>query len=128
MGLSQAQAKALLSAAQVFEGYEGGLDGFWIPRGACTEPARALSLRRDDRRAARGRVVHPGGAPRHGQDRDGVEHRAAHRHQPQQAAAVAVFSLEMSKESLMTRLICSRARVNQQRFRVGPPGPRRARG
>jgi len=33
--------------------------------------------------------------------------------------AVAVFSLEMSNESLMTRLICSQAKVDQQKFRVG---------
>jgi len=33
--------------------------------------------------------------------------------------AVAVFSLEMSSDSLMTRLICSQANVDQQRFRVG---------
>jgi replicative DNA helicase len=33
--------------------------------------------------------------------------------------AVAIFSLEMSKESLLTRLICSSARVDQQRFRAG---------
>jgi replicative DNA helicase len=32
---------------------------------------------------------------------------------------VAVFSLEMSRESLLTRLICSQARVDQQRFRSG---------
>ena len=33
--------------------------------------------------------------------------------------AVAVFSLEMSKESLLTRMLCSAARVDQQRFRAG---------
>ncbi|MBV9300518.1 MAG: replicative DNA helicase [Acidobacteriaceae bacterium] len=33
--------------------------------------------------------------------------------------AVAIFSLEMSKESLLTRLICTAARVDQQRFRAG---------
>jgi replicative DNA helicase len=33
--------------------------------------------------------------------------------------AVAVFSLEMSKESLLTRMICAAARVDQQRFRAG---------
>ncbi|MBS1831791.1 MAG: replicative DNA helicase [Acidobacteria bacterium] len=32
---------------------------------------------------------------------------------------VAVFSLEMSKESLLTRLVCSVGRVNQQKFRSG---------
>ncbi|HXB69336.1 MAG TPA: replicative DNA helicase [Candidatus Acidoferrales bacterium] len=32
---------------------------------------------------------------------------------------VAVFSLEMSKESLLTRMLCSVARVDSQRFRAG---------
>jgi hypothetical protein len=35
------------------------------------------------------------------------------------AQAVAVFSLEMSKESLLTRLLCSSARVDSHRFRGG---------
>jgi len=30
-----------------------------------------------------------------------------------------VFSLEMSKESLLTRMICAGARVDQQKFRAG---------
>jgi replicative DNA helicase len=38
---------------------------------------------------------------------------------PKSPKAVAVFSLEMSKESLLTRMICSAARVDQQRFRAG---------
>jgi replicative DNA helicase len=33
--------------------------------------------------------------------------------------AVAVFSLEMSKDSLLTRMMCAAARVDQQRFRAG---------
>jgi replicative DNA helicase len=33
--------------------------------------------------------------------------------------ACAVFSLEMSKESLLTRMLCATARVDQQRFRAG---------
>lgn len=32
---------------------------------------------------------------------------------------VAIFSLEMSKESLLTRLLCAGARVDSQRFRAG---------
>ncbi len=32
---------------------------------------------------------------------------------------VAIFSLEMSKESLLTRMLCSAARVDSQRFRAG---------
>jgi replicative DNA helicase len=32
---------------------------------------------------------------------------------------VAVFSLEMSRESLLTRMLCSQARVDSQKFRAG---------
>ena len=38
---------------------------------------------------------------------------------PSNPKAVAVFSLEMSKESLLTRMVCAAARVDQQRFRAG---------
>jgi replicative DNA helicase len=38
---------------------------------------------------------------------------------PKNPKAVAVFSLEMSKESLLTRMICATASVDQQRFRAG---------
>ena len=38
---------------------------------------------------------------------------------PKNPKAVAVFSLEMSKESLLTRMLCAAARVDQQRFRAG---------
>lgn len=38
---------------------------------------------------------------------------------PRVRRPVAVFSLEMSKESLLTRMICAAARVDQHRFRTG---------
>jgi replicative DNA helicase len=38
---------------------------------------------------------------------------------PANPQPVAIFSLEMSKESLLIRLICATARVDQQRFRAG---------
>jgi replicative DNA helicase len=38
---------------------------------------------------------------------------------PKTPKAVAIFSLEMSKESLLTRMVCAAARVDQQRFRAG---------
>jgi len=38
---------------------------------------------------------------------------------PKTPRAAAVFSLEMSKESLITRLVCTRARVDQSRFNAG---------
>jgi replicative DNA helicase len=38
---------------------------------------------------------------------------------PVDPRTVAVFSLEMSKESLLTRLVCAQGRVDQQKFRAG---------
>lgn len=38
---------------------------------------------------------------------------------PKNRQTVAVFSLEMSKESLLTRMICAGGRVDQQKFRAG---------
>ena len=38
---------------------------------------------------------------------------------PANPQTVAVFSLEMSRESLLTRLMCASARVDQQKFRAG---------
>jgi replicative DNA helicase len=45
-----------------------------------------------------------------------AQHVASH---PQMRKPVAVFSLEMSSASLLTRLLCSAARVDQHKFRAG---------
>ena len=45
-----------------------------------------------------------------------AQHAAMH---PAEKQTVAVFSLEMSRESLLTRMICAGARVDQQKFRAG---------
>ncbi len=45
-----------------------------------------------------------------------AQHVATH---PQMRKPVAVFSLEMSSESLLTRLLCAAARVDQHKFRAG---------
>jgi replicative DNA helicase len=45
-----------------------------------------------------------------------AQHVATHR---QMRKPVAVFSLEMSSASLLTRLLCSAARVDQHKFRAG---------
>jgi replicative DNA helicase len=44
-----------------------------------------------------------------------AQHVAMH---PTQKQTVAVFSLEMSSESLLTRMVCAAARVDQQKFRA----------
>jgi len=45
-----------------------------------------------------------------------AQHVAMH---PSMRKPVAVFSLEMSSESLLTRLLCAAARVDQHKFRTG---------
>ncbi len=45
-----------------------------------------------------------------------AQHVASH---PQMRKPVAVFSLEMSSASLLTRLLCAAARVDQHKFRAG---------
>jgi replicative DNA helicase len=45
-----------------------------------------------------------------------AQHVATH---PQMRKPVAVFSLEMSSSSLLTRLLCAGARVDQHKFRAG---------
>lgn len=40
-------------------------------------------------------------------------------HVAERIGPVAIFSLEMSRESLLTRLLCARAGVDQMRFRAG---------
>jgi replicative DNA helicase len=45
-----------------------------------------------------------------------AQHVATH---PQVGKPVAVFSLEMSSSSLLTRLLCAAARVDQHKFRAG---------
>ena len=45
-----------------------------------------------------------------------AQHVATH---PQMGLPVALFSLEMSSSSLLTRLVCSQARVDMHKFRAG---------
>lgn len=121
LGLSQAQAKdELVSAAQVFERAEGGLDGFLDPSRRVQGTSTGF-LRFDEMTGGLhgGELFILAARPAMGKTAMALNialHVATSRGRPR---AAAVFSLEMSKESLMTRLICSRARVNQQRFRVG---------
>ena len=52
-----------------------------------------------------------------GQNRAGAEYRRPCRHQDRKV--VGMFSLEMSKESLVIRLLCSEARIDSHKLRTG---------
>lgn len=118
--LSEAQSKDdLKSAAQVFDESEGGVQGFLDP-GRRAHGTSTGFLRLDEMTGGLrgGELVIIAARPAMGKTALALN-IALHVATSRNPKAVAVFSLEMSKESLMTRLICSKARVNQQRFRVG---------
>ena len=116
--LGDARVKGLESASQVLNNYEGGLSAFLDPskriKGISTGYTKFDEL--------------TGGL--HGGDlfilagRPSMGKTALALNMAQHVAlklkqTVAVFSLEMSKESLLTRMLCSVARVDSQKFRAG---------
>ena len=118
--LSEAQSKDdLKSARQVFDEAEGGLDGFLDPARRAHGTSTGF-IRFDEMTGGlrSGELFILAARPAMGKTALALN-VALHIATSRNPKAVAVFSLEMSKESLMTRLICSKARVNQQKFRVG---------
>ncbi len=72
----------------------------------------------DDERLAEGRADHHCGAAFDGQDGAGDQHCRRMRRSISKAT-VAVFSLEMSKESLLRRMLASQAWVDQRKLQTG---------
>ncbi len=112
--------ESLMSAAQVFDSADGGINQFLDP----SRRVQGIStgfLRFDEMTGGLrpGELIIIAARPAMGKTALALNialHVATNKKNPK---AVAVFSLEMSKESLLTRLLCSQARVDQQRFRSG---------
>jgi replicative DNA helicase len=121
LSIGEAQAKnTLASAKQVFESAEGGINSFLDPsrrvRGISTGFVKFDEMTGGFRP---GELIILAARPAMGKTALALNiamHVATNRQSPR---AVAVFSLEMSKDSLLTRLICSRAQVDQHHFRTG---------
>ncbi|MBL0158128.1 MAG: replicative DNA helicase [Bryobacterales bacterium] len=119
--LGEARAKdSLLSAKDVFDQEPGGINDF-------LDPARRVHgigtgfMKLDEMTGGfrGGELIILAARPAMGKTALALNialHVATNKKNPK---AVAVFSLEMSKQSLLTRLICSLGRVDQQRFRSG---------
>ena len=119
LGESRAQ-DALVNPQRIFEEFEGGINVFLDP----SKRIKGLStgfLKLDEMTGG----LHPGelvilaARPSMGKTAlalNVAQHVAMH---PAEKQTVAVFSLEMSRESLLTRMICAGARVDQQKFRAG---------
>ena len=117
--LGEARMKSgLLNAGQILEDYEGGLNAFLDPskriKGIGTGFTKFDELTGG---LHGGDLVIVAGRPSMGKTAlalNVAQHVALKNKQ-----TVAIFSLEMSKESLLTRMLCSAARVDSQKFRAG---------
>lgn len=112
--------ESLVTAQQVFTNFEGGINAFLDPASRIKGLSTGF-LKFDEMTGGLhgGELFILAARPAMGKTALALNialHVATNQRSPK---AVAVFSLEMSKESLLTRLICSQARVDQQKFRMG---------
>lgn len=117
--LSDFQNKdALSTPEQIISGYQGGINAFLDPsrrlKGVSTGFVKLDEMTGGFRE---GELIILAARPAMGKTALALnigQHIATHEKMP-----VALFSLEMSKESLLTRMVCAGARVDQQKFRAG---------
>ncbi|MBS1859910.1 MAG: replicative DNA helicase [Acidobacteria bacterium] len=117
--LGEEQVKSgLLSPAQILESYEGGIQAFLDPSKRVKGIGTGF-LKLDEMTGG----LHPGDlfilAARPSMGKTAFALNIAQHVALKNRQTVAVFSLEMSKESLLTRMLCATARVDSQRFRMG---------
>jgi len=117
--LGEARVKSgLLDPGQILHDYEGGINAFLDPskriKGISTGFAKFDELTGG---------LHGGDlcivAARPSMGKTALALNIAQHVALKLKQTVAVFSLEMSRESLLTRMLCSAARVDSQRFRAG---------
>ena len=121
--LSEAHSdNELKSAKQVFDETEGGMDALLDPtaRPKATPTGFRLYDEMTGGGMRSGELVILAARPAMGKTALALNmalNIATSRRDPRNVKGVAIFSLEMSKESLMTRLVCSLGHVDQQSFR-----------
>ena len=123
MRVGDAQLRSGLSnPRQIVEDYAGGVGAFLDP----SKRVRGLStpfLEFDERTTGlhAGELIVLAGRPAMGKTALAlnIAQHVASAHPDKPGRPVAIFSLEMSKESLLTRMLCAAARVDSHRFRGG---------
>jgi replicative DNA helicase len=121
--LGDARVKAgLMDAGRILETYEGGLSAFLDP----SKRIKGISTgftKFDEYTGG----LHGGElmilAARPSMGKTALALNMAQHVAMKLKQTVAIFSLEMSKESLLTRMLCATARVDSQRFRAGYLSP-----
>ncbi|MDP2997567.1 MAG: replicative DNA helicase [Bryobacterales bacterium] len=117
--LGEARAReALISPRQIIDEYDGGLNAFLDP----SKRIQGLSTgftKFDEKTGG----LHPGEliilAGRPAMGKTALALNIATHIALKNGKTVAIFSLEMSSESLLTRMLCASARVDSQKFRAG---------
>lgn len=119
--LGESRAKdALASPQRILDEFEGGLNTFLDP----SKRIKGLStgfLKFDEMTGGlhEGELLILAARPSMGKTALALNIAQHVAMNPVNPHTVAVFSLEMSRESLLTRMICATARVDQQKFRAG---------
>ena len=112
--------EALSRPGQIIEDYQGGLNAFLDPSKRIKGVGTGY-IKLDEMTGGlhRGELIILAARPSMGKTALALniaQHVATH---PSNSKTVAVFSLEMSKEALLTRMVCAAARVDQAKFRNG---------
>jgi replicative DNA helicase len=117
LGSNQSKASPQ-TFAQILQNYEGGVDAFMDP----SKRAKGISTgfaKLDEMTGG----LHPGDlfviAARPSMGKTALALNIAQHVALRQNKPAVIYSLEMSKESLLTRMLCAAARVDSQRFRAG---------
>ena len=121
MKLGDVQSKSsLASPAQILEEYEGGINAF-LDTSQRVKGIGTGFLKFDEMTGGlrEGELFILAARPAMGKTALALNIAQHVAQNPKNPKAVAVFSLEMSKESLLTRMLCASAYVDQQRFRAG---------
>ncbi len=113
-------SQSLITTGQVIENYEGGLNAFLDPSRRVKGTSSGF-LKFDNMTGGmhEGELIILAARPSMGKTALALnigQYVATH---PTDPRAVAIFSLEMSNDSLLTRMICAAARVDQIKFRTG---------
>jgi replicative DNA helicase len=112
--------KGLMTPLEVIQAYEGGLNAFLDPSRRIKGISTGFT-KLDEMTSGlhAGELIILAARPSMGKTALALNmawNIASRRESPQ---PVAIFSLEMSQESLLTRMLCAAARVDSQRFRAG---------
>ncbi len=110
---------SLTTPQQIIEGYEGGINAFLDPANRIKGVGTGF-VQFDEKTGGlrSGELIVIAARPAMGKTALALN-IAQHLVLAEEPRPVVVFSLEMSSESLLTRMMCAAARVNQHKFRAG---------